>query len=312
MKSRFNILTFLFIGIAISVSFYFWKLRGAENNKNYTCKISGSSVSFDMIYITGGEFEMGSPENEVGHKKDESPIHKVKVSPFWIGKCEVTWDEFECYAFRQDTGSSGKTISIDAVTRPSPSYEPYDHGWGRGKMPAMGISWYAAKQYCEWLSLKTGETYRLPTEAEWEFACRAGNTGKSLYVEDSKQLDQFSWFKDNSNGKTHQVGLKKPNAFGIFDMLGNVWELTQDFYDPDYYNTFKDVKIIVDPKGPKEGLDPVLKGGCWNDPPSELRFANRKELPFEWWERDPQRPRGMWWMIDGQYVGFRVVRQINP
>jgi len=308
MKYRPYVLTVLFLGFAIICGLFIEKTLG-NKNKNYTCRIFGSSIEFDMIYIPGGEFDMGSPENEPGREKDEDPVHRVNVGPFWIGKTEVTWEEYECYAF--NIGLEPNADKIEAVTKPSPAYEPYDHGWGRGKMPAMGISWHAAKIYCEWLSKKTGHTYRLPTEAEWEFACRAGSSTPYSFSSNPGELEKYGWFEKNSSGKTNKVGLKLPNAFGLFDMHGNVWEICSDYYDENYYKTFKDIKIADNPKGPEEALDPVIRGGCWNDPPAELRSANRKELPFEWWERDPQRPRGKWWLIDGQYVGFRVVRSVD-
>ncbi len=310
MKKRTFLLYTLFTGfVFIVVCGLFLAKTSGNEGKNYTCKIPGTSFEFDMIYISGGEFDMGSSETEPRRSEDEGPVHRVKVEPFWMGKTEVTWEEFECYAF--NIGADPNSDKIEAVTRPSPSYEPYDHGWGRGKLPAIGISWHAVKTYCEWLSAKTGQTYRLPTEAEWEFACRAGSSTAYSFGNNPEELEKYAWFNKNSGNITQKVGLKLPNAFGLHDMHGNVWEICSDYYDQSYYKTFKDKKITVNPTGPEEALDPVIRGGCWNDSPSELRSAKRKELPFEWWERDPQRPRGKWWLIDGQYVGFRVVRSSN-
>jgi formylglycine-generating enzyme required for sulfatase activity len=175
----------------------------------------------------------------------------------------------------------------------------------------MGISWHSAKKYCEWLSLKTGDFYRLPTEAEWEYACRAGSSTAYSFGNDTKDIEEYVWFDKNSGDRTNKVGLKRPNAFGLYDMHGNVWEFCLDYYDPNYYKTLKD-EITINPKGPENGKVPVIRGGSWNDPPSELRCANRKYVPSEWWERDPMLPRGIWWLVDGQYVGLRVVRPINP
>jgi len=313
MKKRKFILSFLFLGFIsfiITCGYLLADTFGNKNqDKNYTCKIPGTSFEFDMIYISGGEFDIGSPESESGHEDDEDSIHRVKVDPFWIGRYEVTWDEYECYAFNY--GLNPYSDKIEAVTKPSPSYEPYDHGWGRGKMPAMGISLHAAKKYCEWLSLKTGDYYRLPTEAEWEFACRAGSSTSYSFGSDVEELEKFAWFDKNSGGKTHKVGLKSPNAFGLYDMHGNVWEFCTGYYDANYYKTLKDKNITVDLQGSEEGITPVIRGGSWNDPPSELRSANRKAVPAEWWDRDPMMPRGIWWLIDGQYVGFRIVRPLN-
>lgn len=313
MKKSSNLFYSLFLAFAIlTVSFKLgiYRILGEENqNRNYKCVIPGTQIEFEMVYIPGGEFYMGSPENEFGRQDDERPIHKVKIDPFYIGKTEVTWDEYEHYAFENLIVSDPKEIV--SITRPSASYEPYDHGWGRGKMPAMGISWHSAKKYCEWLSLKTGDFYRLPTEAEWEYACRAGSSTAYSFGNDTKDIEEYVWFDKNSGGRTNKVGLKRPNAFGLYDMHGNVWEFCLDYYDPNYYKTLKD-EITINPKAPENGKVPVIRGGSWNDPPSELRCANRKYVPSEWWERDPMLPRGIWWLVDGQYVGLRVVRPINP
>jgi len=309
MKNRPYYISFLFLcfsSLAIAIGLFFVKTLGDEN-KNYTCTIPGTSFQFDMVYIPGGEFDMGSPEDEIGLDEDESPVHRVKVVPFWIGKCEVTWDEFECYAFNY--GINPYSNEIVSITRPSPSYEPYDHGWGRGKMPATGISLHAAKKYCEWLSLKTGDYYRLPTGAEWEFACRAGTKTAYSFGDDPKELEKYAWFNKNSGQKTNKVGIKLPNPYGLYDMHGNVWEYCTDYYDANYHKKSENNKI--NQNGSEEERKPLIRGGSWNDPPSELRSANRKELPPEWWERDPMMPRGIWWLIDGQYVGLRVVRPEN-
>ncbi|MFC1562515.1 formylglycine-generating enzyme family protein [candidate division KSB1 bacterium] len=309
MKKRPYVLTILFLGfssLVIASGLLLANTSGKENQKekNYTCKIPNSKIEFDMIYIPGGEFDMGSPEGEAGREADEGPVHRVRIDPFWMGKTEVTWDEYECYAFKLSE-------KIESVTRPSPAFEAYDHGFGRGKKPALGISLHAAEAYCEWLSTVTGDKYRIPTEAEWEYACRAGSSTPYSHGDNPKDLEKYGWFDKNSEEQSQKVGQKLPNGWGLHDMLGNAWEFCTDFYEADYYKTFKGNKVTVNPQGPEDGLDPVIRGGSWNDPPSELRSTNRKELPFEWWERDPQRPRGKWWLIDGQYVGFRVVRPVN-
>jgi formylglycine-generating enzyme required for sulfatase activity len=127
----------------------------------------------------------------------------------------------------------------------------------------MGISWHSAKKYCEWLSLKTGDFYRLPTEAEWEYACRAGSSTAYSFGNDTKDIEEYVWFDKNSGDRTNKVGLKRPNAFGLYDMHGNVWEFCLDYYDPNYYKTLKD-EITINPKGPENGKVPVIRGGSWN------------------------------------------------
>jgi len=307
--------------------------------ENYSRTIPGTNLNFDMVYLPGGEFEMGSPEDEPGHEADEGPVHRVRVKPFWICKTEVTWNEYEQYAITADslmldavTLASPKlnrewirrfgrwvvqrtemfVYDLDAVTRPSPYYGAYDHGMGRRKKPAIGMSWLGAKSYCEWLSKKTGENYRLPTEAEWEFAARAGNSTAYCFGDNPAQLRYYGWYEDNSDWETKRVGLSKPNAFGIHDMHGNVWEFCADAYDSTFYAALSRNEISVDPfRELEEGLKPVLRGGSWDDPPTELRSANRLEKQ-EWWnDRDPQRPRGRWWLVDANMVGFRIVRSFE-
>lgn len=331
VRSRVVQIIFLLIVVITFGSLINRYKKKVREPANFTCQISNASVSFDMVYIPGGEFEMGSPENEPDRKPDEGPVHKVKVNPFWIGKYEVTWDEYEQFFIGQVdavTLASPKVswpwmkiflqwllfktgmpfIKFDAVTRPSPYYGAPDHGWGRGKRPVIGISWYGATKYCEWLSMKTGEEFRLPTEAEWEFACRAGSSGQYYFDSNPGNLGDYAWFYDNSNDQPQEVGQKKPNAFGLYDMLGNVWEFCQDTYDPEYYKVLQEKEVVTDPlKTDKDGK-PVLRGGSWDDDQPAVRSA-RRLVAEDWWnERDPQRPRGKWWLVDGGMVGFRIVR----
>ncbi len=223
-------------------------------------------VPFDMVFIPGGGV----------------------IKPFWIGKCEVTWDEYQPFCDEYENPPEG----VDAVSRPSPpGHGVPPQGLGQGKQPAMGLQWNGAKRYCEWLSVKTGRVYRLPTEAEWEVACRAGTTTKRYAGDSETVLDSIAWFADNSGGATHDVGLKKPNAWGLHDMLGNVWEYTSDAYEPG-------------------GKKPVLRGGSMSDPAALLTSAHRQEFMFKWIERDPQRPRSQWWAFDGP-TGFRLARSVE-
>ena len=258
-------------------------------------------------------------------------LRNVKVGPYWIGKTEVTWDQFESYAFFKDsTMLDAVTIAspklnitwftnmwnwgkqkaylwqndLDAVTRPSNYYGAYDHGMGRGQKPAIGISWIGATYFCKWLSKKTDHEFRLPTEAEWEFACRAGDTEDMI-----SDPGEYGWYEDNSDWQSQRVGQKKPNAFGLHDMLGNAWELCFEEYDSLYYDKMKN-SVNKNPVGPEwwVGDKASLRGGSWDDQLVELRPTNRLEQ-LDWWtERDPQRPRGIWWLIDGNTVGFRVLR----
>ncbi|MEA1997168.1 MAG: formylglycine-generating enzyme family protein [Gemmatimonadota bacterium] len=305
---------------------------------NYTAEVPGTGIELEMVYVPGGEFEMGSPEDEPGRDEDEGPVRKVRVNPFWIGKTEVTWELYEEYAFKKDstmldavTLPSAKisptwmlqgakwlrqqvelsTKDLDAITRPSPYYGDFYHGMGRGKKPAIGMSWINAVTFCKWLSKKTGHSYRLPTEAEWEFACRAGSSSSYSFGKDVRALDDYGWHEDNSDWETMKVGQSKPNALGIHDMHGNVWEFCLDMYDPEYLSKLREDNVCDNPRGPKREGKPVLRGGSWDDSPEALRSASRLEQ-LDWWnERDPQRPRGMWWLVDGNVVGFRVLREVE-
>jgi len=306
--------------------------------KNYTIKVPGMDIEIEMVYVPGGEFKMGSPENEPGRDEDEGPVRNVRVKPYWIGKYEVTWEQYEGYAFAKDPAmldaisiASPKinltwglkfwswlklqsklmlNEELDAITRPSPYYGDFYHGMGRGRKPAIGISRLNAWMFCEWLSKKTGQKYRLPTEAEWEYAARAGSQSMYCFGDDESRLEDYAWYEYNSDFESQEVGTRKPNDFGIYDMHGNVWEFCWDYYDPDFYNKLKNPGVNVDPRGPEkdENLKPVLRGGSWDDFAEDLRAANRLEQ-LDWWnERDPQRPRGAWWLVDGNVVGFRIAR----
>src|SRR5581483_6564136 len=146
----------------------------AAGMKAYTDTIPGTKVTFDMVPIPGGTFVMGSPEGEAGHQPDEAPQHKVTISPFWMEKCELTWNEFELWMYPDENKSSeaGKDVA-DAVTHPTKPSVEMSFGMGKIGFPAISMTQHAANTYCKWLSAKTGHFYRLPTEAEWEYACRA-------------------------------------------------------------------------------------------------------------------------------------------
>ncbi|MBN2290273.1 MAG: formylglycine-generating enzyme family protein [Candidatus Glassbacteria bacterium] len=310
-----------------------------DRPENYTMTIPGTEISFEMVYLPGGEFGMGSPEDEPGREPDEGPVHRVKVSPFWICATEVTWEQYEQYAIIPDstmldavTLASPKinpewikrftkwvfqrtemfVCELDAITRPSPYYGAYDHGMGRRQKPAIGMSRLGAETFCQWLSKKTGEKYRLPTEAEWEYAARAGSPAAYCFGDDPSGLERYAWYEDNSDWETHKVGTGKPNDFGLYDMHGNVWEFCADAYDPDYYSLLSGKQVAADPlRKNSDDLKPVLRGGSWDDPPEALRSASRLEKQDWWNDRDPQRPRGRWWLVDANMVGFRVVRSFG-
>jgi formylglycine-generating enzyme required for sulfatase activity len=282
----------------------------------YTEAIPDTKVSFDMVPVAAGEYTMGSPANEAGRDAEEGPQAKVKVGAFWMGKAEVTWDEYDLFAFakRRRLPPGEKPSAADAVSKPTPPYADETWGFGKGNQPALGMMWHAAAEYCRWLSAKTGKTYRLPTEAEWEYAARAGTTTPWSSGASADSLDAVAWFAKNSEEKPHPVATKKPNAWGLFDMHGNVAEWVVDQYDPKRYATLA--------AGPQPILSPVLapaearyshvvRGGSYEDAPEKLRSAARRHSIHQWSKRDPQLPQSIWWHTDAIFVGFRVVRPVE-
>ncbi len=272
--------------------------------KTFTQSIPGSSVSFKMVAIPGGHFLMGSPEDEKGRHPEEGPQTKVYVDSFWIGEHEVTFDE---YVMFQNMSLDNEPIP-DAITRPSPPYIDFSQGMGKeGGYPANSMSQHAALMYCKWLYEKTGIFYRLPTEAEWEYACRAGSKTTYPYGDDTTKLSEHGWYKNNSNNKYHKVKEKTANAWGLYDMLGNVAEWTLDQYDPTYFKTIHNQPD--NPHIPVTSNYPVtLKGGHFRSDAAALRPAARLPSNPKWNARDPQIPKSQWWIADAPFVGFRVVR----
>ena len=215
--------------------------------EDYTEIIPNLNVPFEMIAIPGGSFLMGSPDSEKSRKPDEGPQNNVTVNPFWMGRIEVTWDEYLAFYSMTFTGrKNSEGDLVDAVTGPTPPYGTPDQGWGRGTRPAITMTHYAAVKYCEWLTSVTGRHYRLPTEAEWEYACRGGTTGAYFFSDpenvswlesllgsgepDPEALSQYAWYASNSRSQSHPAYTKKPNPFGLLNMIGNVREFCIDQY----------------------------------------------------------------------------------
>ena len=296
--------------------------------ENFTEYIPGTSVSFDMLAIPGGEFLLGSPLSEAMRKSDEGPQTKVKVSPFWMAKIEVTWDEYE--AFYAATSKEGRTDTqelsapdVDGITGPTPPYEPPDQSWGRGRRPAITMTYHAAKVYCQWLSEKTDKKYRLPTEAEWEFACRAGTDSpfffegnpkkftskgllKKVFKPDTTLINSHVIYALNSAARSQEPDAVRENPFGLLNMVGNVREFCLDWYSADTYAGYSE--FIVDPMGPDEGQEHVVRGGSYLSDAGDLRSAARDHTDqTRWMMTDPQSPKSNWWYSDVKDVGFRVV-----
>jgi formylglycine-generating enzyme required for sulfatase activity len=293
----------------------------SPSHKSYTDGVPGSDVKFEMIAVPGGTFTMGSPAAEPGRKDDEGPQHPVAILPFWMGKCEVTWDEYDLY-WKNNPGNKeeqrrveekGTQKEIDAVSRPTPPYADETFGHGREGKPVIGVTHHAAMDYCRWLSMKTGKAYRLPTEAEWEYACRAGTKTAYSFGDDAKQLGDYAWFAGNSEELTHEVGKKKPNPWGLYDMHGNVWEWCLDHYQKDYYAQFPTDKPTLMPllMPTDKRFSHVARGGSWEDKAEAARSASRRGSIERWIRQDPQRPKSIWWLTDAQFVGFRIVRAVE-
>ncbi len=294
-----------------------------DSMKPYTESVTGFDVKFDLVPIPGGTFEMGSPEGEAKRGDDEGPRHAVKIEPFWMGKFEVTWDEFDLFAYSLDikkkerekadlSKQSELEKQADAVTRSTKPYADMTFGYGRDGQPAICMTHHAAMEYCRWLSAKTGKIYRLPTEAEWEYACRAGTTTAYFWGDDAGPLDEYAWDVNNAE-KPMPVGKKKPNPWGLYDIHGNVAEWCIDHYKADAYKIFAATNPAVQPVVLPDAKEYpyVVRGGSWDDDAEKLRSAARQPSDLEWSVQDPQRPQSIWWHTDARFVGFRVVRPLT-
>ena len=273
----------------------------------YTETIASTDVFIEMINIPGGDFLMGSPENEVDRKADEGAQREVSIDAFYMAKYETTWDVFELF-FKQNKElfvklDDEKVIKIDAISRPSPPYEDPSYGMGKDGFPAVSMSAYSALVFCKWLSTVTGKFYRLPTEAEWEYAARAGST-TAYSFEDFSDIEDYAVYYKNAGGVYAKVGTKKPNAWGLYDMHGNAAEWTLDEYKADAYKTLDNknpwmTPMVIHPR--------VYRGGSWDDDAKALRSAARTASSKKLQKRDPQIPKSFWWFTDSNFVGFRLV-----
>jgi len=279
---------------------------------------TGEKISFNMVLIPAGNFKMGSPADEAGRKEDEGPQHEVHIDNFYLCTTEVTIELFMAYyqetvSAKRDfitTEQQNQTEDVDAITGPTPVYGDMTMGYDN-QHPAMGMTWHNAMTFCRWLSKKTGREYRLPTEAEWEYACRAGKTDAYGCVGDPEKLKEFVWYEATADGETSAVAKKKPNAWGLYDMLGNVREWVYDFYSPDAYKQAAEKSPAVNPKGPESGQVHVARGGDYSSPPEELRCAARA-FEEKWWRSgDPQIPKSKWWLPEMDIIGFRVACSVK-
>jgi formylglycine-generating enzyme required for sulfatase activity len=295
-------------------------VKSETEMKPYSNAIPGTQVFYRMVPIPGGEFVMGSPETEAGRKPDEGPQHKVKVAPFWMEQCEVTWNEYELFMYPDEEKRTRATLQTDpagdkladAVTHPSKPYVEMSFGMGKDGFPAIAMTHHAANKYCQWLSAKTGHFYRLPTEAEWEYACRAGTTTSRFFGDDASKLGEYAWYEENSDFKYQKVGKKKPNPWGLYDMYGNVTEWVLDGYGADYYQQAAGHEPVVEPWNKATQPYPhAVRGGSWDDAAVLCRSAARRGSDRTWKMQDPQLPKSIWYFSDAQFVGFRIIRPLN-
>jgi len=289
---------------------------GADAPKGYTETVAtkDGKAAFDLVGIPGGTFTRGSPAGEADRNDDEGPAHPVTLKPFWIGKCEVTWDEYDLFRKAVGVDNPGANDEIlkknpDAITGPTPPYVDETYGHKREQHPAICMTQHAAMNYCAWLSKQTGKAYRLPTEAEWEYACRAGGKTAYAFGDDAKKLGEYAWFAGNSEETTHKVGTKKANAWGVHDMHGNVQEWCIDHYKKDAYADKQALQPVVLPTDRR--FSHVARGGHWADEPAALRSAARRGSDKSWIKEDPQRPQSIWWLTNFDTIGFRVVRAVE-
>ena len=271
------------------------------DKSNYSEKIPNSDLSIEMIFIQGGEYSMGNKNSNVN----------TQISSFWMSKYEITWEIYNLFMEFDQSNKleyiiDGDTIKVDGVSKPTTPYTDMTFGMGYEGFPAVNMTHFAASKFCKWLSLMTGNYYRLPTEAEWEYACRSGTSSDYYYGDDISLIDEYSWNKNNSDNSYQRVGQKIPNKWGLHDMLGNVSEWVADSYDD---NIFKSKKLKKDPFIFSESKYPkVYRGGSWNDEPSSLLTHKRFYSDNSLQKRDPQIPKSQWWNTDAPNIGFRIVR----
>jgi len=266
--------TALFAAVPVASAQTTGQGQGLADMAPYRETIPGTGVSFEMIPVPGGTVEVTGPAGTTS----------VEVGPLWFGATEITWDAYDIFSLSLATEPVDP--AADAVARPSRPYGTPDYGWGHAGFPAMSVTLAAAEAFCEWLSLVTGHRYRLPTEAEWLHAATLAAGGLPMSAE---RADEIAWHAGNAGGRTHAVADREPDALGLYDLFGNVAEW------------------VVSDDG-----SPVTRGGSFRSPQAEVAAGARAEQDPSWTERDPQLPSSRWWLSDGPFVGFRVVREPGP
>jgi formylglycine-generating enzyme required for sulfatase activity len=243
--------------------------------RNMTVKVPGTTASIELVHVPAGSVVVADP-------RKKGVRTTVPVKAFWIARTELTWEAYDPFVYGlAPSGQAADSRGVDAMARPSKPYIPPDLGWGHNGFPVINVTHHAATQYCAWLSALTGRKFRLPTEAEWQWAAQGASAGPAPK---GAALDAAAWHRGNSNGQTHAVATKKPNALGLADMLGNTGEWANDLAGK-----------------------PVLCGGSWADAREAVHPGAREYQSSDWNATDPQMPKSKWWLSDGSFVGFRVV-----
>lgn len=285
MNRVFLPITF-FLFFILSVNIFLGQTRGEPAQKQKKDKVLP-----EIVLVEGGEFQMGSRYGEI----DEEPVHKVRLQNYYIGRYEVTNAEYCVFLNLRQPGKKeleGWIFSMNENYDIQKSGKDYYVIEGREKFPVTQISWYGASAYCEWLRNLTGEAYRLPTEAEWEFAARGGRKTHKYVYAGSKDVGEVAWFAWNSEKGKHSVGTKMQNELTLFDMNGNVQEWCNDWYSDKYYSELE----IDNPSGPDTGKECVVRGGSWN---LELEFTRNED-------RNKYSPT-----TKSSTIGFRIAKDYS-
>ena len=271
----------------------------------YADRVIHEKTGIELILMPAGTFTIGTDDPNAA--SSPRPARQVTVTrPFYIGKTEVTNGQYRRFM--------GARPDYDGEADVDPAYDLYlRHMRGKSVMsdadeyPVVYVSWHNAKAFCQWAGLA------LPGEAQWEYACRAGTRTAYSFGDDTDMIDDYAWHYGNSSEKYQELGQKKPNPWGLYDMHGNVSEWTLDQYQKDAYATMaKEMADEINPWIRPTALHPrTVRGGSWDDDVEEHRCASRIPSSFKWKERDPQIPKSYWWNTDSPFVGFRLVRPVK-
>jgi len=282
-------------------------LLAQQRPESFDQVIPKTDIKISMVGIPEGRALLGEVKSKMS---DELPQKEVEISSFYMSAHEITHDLFMVFRDPEIDLDENNKPRTDGITRPSAPYEDPVFGMGKFGYPAAGMTQFSALQFCRWLSEKTGRFYRLPTEAEWEYACRAGTSSRYFFGKKKKELAKYAWYEDNSEGTFHKVGELQPNPWGLYDILGNVMEWTLDQYHADAYQKIENG--AKDPWIQPTALHPrSVRGGSFKSEPEDLRCAKRTESTLAWKKRDPQIPKSFWWNTDSPFVGFRIVSPVD-